>query len=306
MAKQANKKQTAPKPVEVKLPSEAEDRPAWARAGVFAAVGLAVGIAWPTVAGMRVGPEVPGAKAVPDDTAIDPLATAAMSATPPEPPTSASASPNAAADGAATPGHRQRVVVGGGTIIHCFEGDTRLKGEACGALAIDPVLAPRLEQLASCPSALGLEGEMALTFDVDFKQKAIRVLKGPGGELPGSTINGVLACGAEAMAEIPLEKVVYKHSKYRVEYNLKFYPPGAAIHTEGAAADDAESATERSRGMGTVAWDSALVRSEPQTGDVVTRLVRGTRVTLMGRRKDWYRVKVGSKDGWIYRGALGM
>ena len=57
--------------------------------------------------------------------------------------------------------------------------------------------------------------------------------------------------------------------------------------------------------MASVTWDTALVRSEPKTGKVLMRLVRGTRVKILGRRKDWYRVKIREKEGWIYRGALG-
>ena len=44
----------------VTIPKPEQDQPGWRRVGIFAAVGLVIGIGWPTVAGIRIGPDVPG------------------------------------------------------------------------------------------------------------------------------------------------------------------------------------------------------------------------------------------------------
>ena len=46
-------------PLSVQIPRPAADRPSWSRVGVIAAVGFIVGVAWPRLAGVRLGPSVP-------------------------------------------------------------------------------------------------------------------------------------------------------------------------------------------------------------------------------------------------------
>jgi Bacterial SH3 domain len=46
-------------PVVVQVPGPAQDRPSWKRVGVIAAAGFVVGIAWPRLAGVRLGPSLP-------------------------------------------------------------------------------------------------------------------------------------------------------------------------------------------------------------------------------------------------------
>jgi hypothetical protein len=297
-----NKKQkpSSPPPLEVKLPDPDKDQPSWARAGIFAGAGLLIGLVWPVLAGVRVGPDVPGAKKAEEPT---PAETSLASS--PAVSASASAPKLAQAAPALEGSNQQKVVVKGGEIDHCYHKRDRMKGAECGVLKVDRTLAPRLEQLAGCASALGLDGEMGLGFDIDFEKKVIKVIKGDKSELPSSTINGIIACTVDYIADVSPDKIPHKYSRYRVDYMLRFYPPGSAPAREGAS-DEAEDTADSSRGLGTVSWDTALVRSEPNTGTVVARLVRGTRVKLLGRRKDWYRVKVGVHDGWIYRAALGM
>src|SRR5260370_30602587 len=48
-------------PLEVQIPREGADRPAWAKVGVITALGFVLGVAWPRVAGVRVGPSLPEA-----------------------------------------------------------------------------------------------------------------------------------------------------------------------------------------------------------------------------------------------------
>jgi hypothetical protein len=288
-----------PKPLKISVPKD-DGRPVWMRVGVLSAVGLVLGMAWPTLAGVRIGPQVPGAK----DAAVksDPAA-----AGQPAPPALAASTGTSSTliEGDDDPkrSNEQSVVVGGGTISRCFKGRDALKGEACGKLKVDRVFVPRLKELKRCASAVGLAGEMTLGFDIDFKKKDIHVLKGKS-ELPASTVRGIIQCAADYIRDVSAEKIPHKFTRYRVFYSLKFYPPGTAPPGEGnkdAGPNDADSA----KSMASVPWDTALVRGEPKTGKVLMRLVRGTRVKILGRRKDWYRVKIREKEGWIYRGALG-
>lgn len=43
----------------VHMPSPAADSPSWTRVGVIAAIGFIVGVAWPRLAGVRLGPSLP-------------------------------------------------------------------------------------------------------------------------------------------------------------------------------------------------------------------------------------------------------
>ncbi len=283
----------------VRIPGPEEDQPGWRRVIIFAVVGLVIGVAWPTVAGIRVGPEVPGAR-----TRAAKLASAtprSTASTNKKAPSLAKSVPSAA------PSNKQTVVVSGGTITRCYQRKKKLAPEECGVLRIDRFIASRLEHLTSCPSALGLQGEMAIGFDLDFKKKEIRVIQGKKSALPSTTVRGIIACVADYISDVSPEKIAHKYSRYRVFYTLKFYPPGAAPSPTGAAEEAAaEADAAAARGLATVNWDTALVRDEPRSGAVIARLVRGTRVKLLGRRKDWYRIKIQSKEGWVYRAALGL
>ena len=46
-------------PLTVQIPAPAEDRPSWTRVGVITAIGFLVGVAWPRMMGVRLGPSVP-------------------------------------------------------------------------------------------------------------------------------------------------------------------------------------------------------------------------------------------------------
>jgi hypothetical protein len=288
----------------VAIPSAEEDQPGWRRVVIFAAIGLVVGVAWPRVAGIRVGPDVPGSRAAAPGSASNGAPGAAPSSVASGNKKAPSLSKRASS---AAPSNKQTVVVSGGEITRCYQGKKKLAVEECGVLRIDRVIGRRLEHLTTCPSALGLQGEMAIGFDLDFKKKEISVIQGKKSALPTTTVRGIIACVADYMRDVSPEKIVHKYSRYRVFYTIKFYPPGAAPSPAGAADEAAaEADAAAARGLATVNWDTALVRDEPRTGAVIARVVRGTRVKLLGRRKDWYRVKVRSKEGWVYRGALGL
>jgi hypothetical protein len=55
----------------------------------------------------------------------------------------------------------------------------------------------------------------------------------------------------------------------------------------------------------TVTWSRALIRNEPRTGVVMTRIPFGTRVTIEARNGNWFRVRWASGMGWVYGEAIG-
>ncbi len=121
-------------------------------------------------------------------------------------------------------------------------------------------------------------------------------------------MRGILRCATDYVRDIATDKIGHKFSKYRVLYTLKFYPPGTRLNEQGAPeSEQAEEEKSEKANIATVSYDTALIRDEPRTGKVIARLVRGTRVEILGREKDWYRVRIRSKkEGWVYRGAIGF
>lgn len=72
---------------------------------------------------------------------------------------------------------------------------------------------------------------------------------------------------------------------------------------------DADDKLITMSGQATIGWKAAVVRESP-SGQAATldRLKNGSRVTVTGRKGDWYRVKYGrpSRAGWVHRQALGL
>lgn len=298
---------------EVRIPAPTADRPVWSKVGIVAAAGFVLGIAWPRLVGVQVGPSVPGDyKPAGEATAAPgaaPSATANAAAAP-------SPGPSASAD-AAPAVRKQTVVVGGGTIAKCSDKKGK-KLDDCGKLQFDPVAVPKLKELDGCPSALGLDGKMSIGFDIDFEKKEVHVVKGKKTTVPSSTVQGILQCAAREFASVALEEVPHQHRRYTVLYPLTFFPPGkqpqapeeaGEAKPEGDGNDEAAGSTTAesdASGSATIAWDTALLRKEPKDGDVVARIVRGTRVKIVGKQNDWYKIEHNGKTGWVYRGAIGL
>jgi hypothetical protein len=297
--------------LKVEIPRPADDQPAWSRVGIIAALGFVVGVAWPRFAGVKIGPSAPDD----DRPAAAAVATAAPSAAPEAP-----AAPSPSAAGAAAPaaegasGNRQQVVVGPGKITRCFDKKNK-KVDDCGQLQFDPVALPKLRELAKCPSAIGLEGKVNIGFNLDFQKKEVQVTKSKKTSLPTSTVQGILQCAAREFTNVSLDEVPNKHRRYTVFYTAAFYPPGkqpegeakpGSDEGEEEAAAGATTSESEASGLASVNWDTALVRKEPKDGDVVARLVRGTRVKIIGRQNDWYKIEHGSASGWVHRAAIGL
>lgn len=55
----------------------------------------------------------------------------------------------------------------------------------------------------------------------------------------------------------------------------------------------------------TVTWSRALIRAEPRTGVVMTRIPINTAVTIEARSGSWYRVRWATGMGWVFGEAIG-
>lgn len=289
-------------PLRVDLPGPKADRFMTSKVGIVAAIGFLAGVVWPRVIGVKIGPEVPGESKAP--LAAKPETSGAASADVPEAPTLAGS-----AGGEVDKVREQRVVVSEGRVVDCRrkKGDDK-QGE-CGTLKVDSLLHPKLAALATCPSGLGLEGAVSVAFSIDFDKSTLDVLEGEKSKLPSSTVKGLFKCLMDDLAGIEIDKVPHTFPRYKVRYDLAFYPPGkelpekAAPDAEGGKPDEATA--EQGLGRARVAWEKALLRKSAKDGEVVTRLPQGTRVDLLEKQGDWYRVKSGANEGWVHRQAIG-
>jgi hypothetical protein len=80
-------RRNADAPLVVEVPPAGADRPSWGRVGVITAIGFIVGVAWPRLAGVRLGPSVPeapssSAAASPSGAAAGPPSAGAVSVLP--------------------------------------------------------------------------------------------------------------------------------------------------------------------------------------------------------------------------------
>jgi hypothetical protein len=288
-------------PLTVHVPSAEADRPAWGRVGLIAAIGFVVGVTWPKLAGVRLGPSVPAPLASSAAPADSVEALAAPSA--PVPAVMPVPVPSAAAPSARTAAD---VTVGRGSLFACktASGDS-LKGSECGGLpGLDDIVLPRLRKLGDCPEAATASGKLRLVVHPDFARGALGVELGRN-----QTVNApepLLACARTALAGANPAGVAHENPRYSVLYVASFEGSSAA---QAESAPEPPAAVERaSEGTAQVTWPVAIVRDAPKTGKVVARLQQGTSLRLGPVKDGWYPVKYGdafSSEGWVYRGAIG-
>jgi hypothetical protein len=302
-----------PAPLSVQIPPDGEGRPSWIKVGVIAAVGFAVGVIWPRLAGIRPGPSAPSestaqtasSSRAPEALPASPSASAASNGAEPAAPTP----PGAAGDTAAVPLNNAppAILVTHGAVVACKTQDGEvLKGkDACGSVAgFDGIAQPRLKKLAYCAGAQGLSGKLGVAFGLDFTRNKI------GFNFTKSTVGNrdtLDGCLRMSFLNVSLGVIPHDNPTYTVYYSVTFTPRDsvpaaaasvpAAAETEGAAPQTAQ-----------VAWEVAIVRDSPRTGAVVARLQRGTKVKVGTGQDGWYRVQYGAdmtSEGWVYRGAIG-
>lgn len=321
-------------PFAVEVPSPERDKPAWVKVGVIAAVGFVVGIAWPRLVGVRLGPSAPGEAA-----SAAASASGAAGRAPDAPPGSAGAKANGAAAGmasatsasattttAAAVALPPKIVVKKGIVLTCKTTDGEKKsGKECGPVAgLDLLVRDKVKGIATCGGVEGQTGKFALIANADFKSGRFWYEVNKGATV--QNIDAVSACLKNAFHGQAVTNVPHEHPRYTVSYSavLSAEKEEAAPANKAKTAKDEkaekpadktpEKGDEESKptpavaGEANVAWEVALVRDAPKVGAVVARLPRGTKVKLGAMKDGWYSVKFGDDfgtDGWVYRGAIG-
>jgi len=313
-------------PLAVEVPTAERDKPAWVKVGVIAAVGFVVGIAWPRVVGVRLGPSAPNesssASASPQGRAPDaPPASVATKASAAAPSASAVATPTPAGTVAAPP----KIVVTKGTVLSCKTADGEKKtGKDCGPVpGIDLVVQPRVKGIATCNGVEGQTGRIALVANADFNSGRFWYDVSKSSSV--QNLDAITSCLKTAFHNTAVTNTQHEHPRYTVSYTAVLTADTAApaddkhkakndktAEKPTAGDDDAKPAPTptpaAAGGEAQVAWEVALVRDAPKVGAVVARLPRGTKVKLGSIKEGWYSVKFGDDygtEGWVYRGAIG-
>ncbi len=303
--------------VAVMMPKPDQDRPSWGRVGIIAAVGFVVGIAWPRVAGVKLGPSAPGEsdKSQPAASAGPPSAnlaspSGASSANAKASAATASSMPSAAGSAAASAvalAAPPDVTVARGILLNCKTSDGESqKGGDCGkAPNFDVVAQNRLQHLAQCTAAAGATGKLSAVFSLDFGSGRVGIDIGKSSTIGNQ--DGVASCLKTEFYGVNIAGLTHEHPKYTMAYHVTFAAP-----KEGSSASLADSAPPAviSEGAPTaqIGWEVALVRDTPKTGSIVARLPRGTKVRVGAPKDGWYRIQYGNafaSEGWVYRGAIG-
>jgi hypothetical protein len=294
----------------VDIPAEGRDKPAWVKVGVIAAVGFVVGIAWPRIVGVRLGPSAP----------TETAASASHGARAPEPPSattsvaprapvpSAAPSPAASPSVAAAP---PNITVQKGLVVSCKTdgGETKKGPKECGAApGIDALVTPRVRKIASCAGVEGQTGKLLLTVNADFASGRLWYDVGKSSTLPN--MDAVTSCLKTTFHGTSAAATPHEHPRYTVAYTATFGAGDEGRKVKEAPPEEKPepAATPLKEGEAQVAWEVALVRDSPKTGALVSRLPRGSKVKVGATRDGWYQVKFGESfgsEGWVYRGAIG-
>ena len=168
---------------------------------------------------------------------------------------------------------------------------------------------PHIQALSACEGAEHLQGMLSLGFDLDFESQSVKAIKnGKSTSLPQADVATLMACVKKEFSNVSLVGISHQNQTYSVFYRVDFAKSAVEKPSEPGAEAASGDVTEAT-GHATVAWDVALVRSSAsRDASVIARVLQGTRVSVTGRRGDWYRVKYDVKGnvGWVYRTAIGM
>jgi hypothetical protein len=316
-------------PLSLEVPSPDRDRPAWVKVGVIAAVGFVIGIAWPRVFGVRLGPSAPGeAAAAAAAASASAAAGAASVARAPEAPpaslTAKTAGAGAAGAGAAAPAETPaaatsgtkaapKVVVGKGNVVNCRTSDGAKKtGKECGAVAgLDPLVTPRVRALASCAGAEGQTGKLSLLVSADFDSGRVSYDLGKSTSVPNPTAIGT--CLKASFAKASVDKgVTHEHPRYTVSYTAMLSNDGspapsgkdveAAEEAPSGKAKTGEPAVEKAPSAGPEEPRPRLATASGEASIAwEVALVRDAPKVggVVGRLPRGTKVKVGpTRDGW--------
>ena len=291
-------------PLKIEVPNQKQETLRFGRVGLIVTAGFVIGIIWPRIAGFKLVPSVPSQPAESSSADLTGAPgevkgpTAAAPASEPEPPP-AVAAPNT-----------DRLQVSEPQFIACKANGKKRKDD-CDHVEFDRLARPHIQALSACTGAQHMEGLLSIGFDLDFTSQTVSGVKsGKSTTLSASDTEALVACEKKEFQNVSLVGISHKHETYSVFYRVEF-PKVGAEPAGGAepAADTAPGDVTEATGHATVAWDVALVRSSAsRDGTVVARVLQGTRITVTGRRGDWYRIKYDVKGnvGWVYRTAIGM
>jgi Bacterial SH3 domain len=289
-------------PLKIEVPDQKQETVRFGRVGLIVTAGFLLGIIWPRVAGFKLVPSVPSQPA--ESSSAD--LTGAPGEAKGQPP----AAPEPEAAPAAGSPSLDRLQVSEPQFLACKDNGKKFK-EECDHVEFDRLARPHIQALAACTGADKLVGVLSLGFDLDFSSEAVKNVKsGKSTSFSESETEALIDCEKREFSNVSLVGIAHKHEAYSVFYKVEFPKAVTEKGEPPPAAGDAVAAdvTEAS-GHATVAWDVALVRSSAsRDGAVVARVLQGTRVSVTGRRGDWYRIKYDVKGsvGWVYRTAIGM
>jgi hypothetical protein len=278
-------------PLRIEVPEPQDEAFRLRRVGIIAVAGFVIGFAWPRLSGVQLVPSAPveesGKESGAAETPPAASATAARKVEPRDP--------------------AERLTVGGMEITSCRSDEGR-KMRDCELPDFDAVARPRLRTLVECEKASEAIGLLSLGFELSFKQaKVEKTTLGKSTSLPRAVSNDLLRCAEEKFENVSLKDVKHEAAEYTVFYPVEFLAPEQAAELEEEGADpDVET---KASGKATVSWEVALIRSEPsQDGEIRARILAGTRVFVVARRGDWYKVKYDAKgsEGWVFHGAVGL
>lgn len=324
----------------VDVPSADRDTPGWIKVGIIAVVGFAVGVAWPRVTGVRLGPNPPGetasnarasspeasqaaaTKAAVAKATVAPkgapgaaagsVSPVASSATRAVGAAGTGASSNAAAvvGAAVEDAPASRIRVQRGAVLSCRTsgGDTKKGTRECGALpSLDAYVAPRIRKLSTCAAAAEASGKLSLVVGADFATDKITWEIGKSTTI--APVDGVRSCLDALFKGATASGIAHEHARYTVAYASTL---GDAARSGAEATDDGDKRartaqatddgerTARARDESTIRWENATVRDAPRTGQIIAQLPRGTKVKLGTAKDGWYPVKFG--DGFAREG----
>jgi len=292
-------------PLKIEVPDQKQETLRFGRVGLIVTVGFAIGILWPRLAGFKLVPSVPSQPAdsssadltgAPADPKAAPASSAALAEVEPPPP---EAAPNT-----------DRLQVSEPQFVNC-KAKGKKKKDDCDHIDFDRLARPHIQALAECQGAEHMEGALSLGFDLDFEAQTVKGMKnGKSTTLTQSDVDALMACEKKEFSNVSLVGISHQNQSYTVFYKVDFPKPGAAEPASDAAATEpAPGEVTEATGHATVAWDVALVRgSASRDGAVIARVLQGTRISVTGRRGDWYRIKYDVKGnvGWVYRTAIGL
>jgi Bacterial SH3 domain len=295
-------------PLKIEVPNPKQETLRFGRVGIIVTVGFAIGIVWPRLAGFKLVPSVPSQPAESSSADLtgapgDPKGNAA-------PASSADLEPPPAAVEAPPPADRP--VISEPQFVACKAKGKKHKDD-CDHIEFDGLARPHIQALASCEGADRMDGVLSLGFDLDFEAQRVKAIKnGKSSSLPQSDVDALIACEKKEFSNVSLVGIKHQSDAYSVFYRVEFPKADAAKPGQAepsASADAPPGDVTEASGHATVSWDVALVRSSAsRDGAVIARVLQGTRVSVTGRRGDWYRVKYDVKGnvGWVYRTAIGM